>query len=190
MLGKRNCFLSVSGRRLSLQDRRSTSWSRFGVTFVGMFPVSAVRPDLLLLQAQIVPSVQVGLRRPVLVLLLLNSMYIHVYNTASFSADTGINTTNHMQMDSGRKEDSKRVSGKCTFLQVEVTSTNPEKVLFFKHKQCFLTNLFRIFPFGWDGFHWTSSSGDCKMRQFLCFFFELSQNLFFLVLIRPLKIQL
>lgn len=81
-----------------------------------MFPVSAVRPDLLLLQAQLVPSDQVGLRLPpvaaeqVLFLHLLKFMYIHVYNTGSFSADTVINTTNHMQTYSGRKEDSKKAS--------------------------------------------------------------------------------
>lgn len=102
-----------------------------------MFPVSAVRPALLLLQPQLVPLVQVGPGPPdaaaaaaaeQVLLLLLKFMYIHVYNTGSFSADTVINTTNHMQTYSGRKEDSKKASGKCTFLQVKIlpksSSTN------------------------------------------------------------------
>lgn len=90
--------------------------------------------------------------KQVLFVLLLTFMYIHVYNTGSFSADTGINTTNHMQTYSRKKEDSKKAPGKCTFLQLKIMSTNTDKVLFFKIKQRFLANLFRLVRLDFKGF--------------------------------------
>lgn len=45
-------------------------------------------------------------QKPVLAFLFLPTkvMYIHVYNTVSFSADTVINSTYHMQTEPGRKK--------------------------------------------------------------------------------------
>lgn len=75
---------------------------------------AVVTPDLVPVELKSSSSLSVQRRKklpaaeqkPVLTFLFLPTkvMYIHVYNTVSFSADTVINSTYHMQTEPGRKK--------------------------------------------------------------------------------------
>lgn len=83
----------------------------------------------------------------VLLVLIVKFMYIHVYNTASFSADTVINTTNHMQTYSGRKRGSKKPSEKADFCMSLNCRWRLCQVLFYKCKQWFVADLVHFIRF-------------------------------------------
>lgn len=94
-------------------------------------------------------SASPGLNPPSAVLLglIVKFMYIHVYNTASFSADTVINTTNHMQAYSGRKRDSKKSSEKADFSMSLNCRWRLCQVLFYKCKQWFVVDSVHLIRF-------------------------------------------
>lgn len=50
------------------------------------------------------PLLAAGDEKTLFLFHLTKIMYIHVYDTGSFSADTGINSTYHMQTEPGRKK--------------------------------------------------------------------------------------